>query len=85
MLVGAPLTRRAPAMSAAAAGRCGAARARSGMAVLGNGGGVGRRAAPHPWAYSTFLEAVETHQIEGLLAHGKQVLSIDKDGNRHEC
>jgi len=39
-----------------------------------------------PWAYSTFLEAVETDQIEkvSFSADGKQVLSIDKDGNRHE-
>jgi len=39
-----------------------------------------------PWAYSTFLEAVETDQIEkvSFAADGKQVLSIDRDGNRHE-
>jgi len=37
-----------------------------------------------PWAYSTFLEAVETDQIEkvSFSADGKQCLSIDKDGNR---
>jgi len=39
-----------------------------------------------PWAYSTFLEAIETDQIEkvSFSADGKQVLSIDRDGNRHE-
>ena len=39
-----------------------------------------------PWAYSTFLDAVEAGQIEkvSLASDGKQVLSIDKDGNRHE-
>merc|ERR1719486_829610 len=41
---------------------------------------------PAPWAYSTFLEAIETDQIEkvSFSADGKQVLSIDRDGNRHE-
>jgi len=39
-----------------------------------------------PWAYSTFLQAVQTDQVEkvSFSADGKQVLSIDKDGNRHE-
>merc|ERR1719331_2024791 len=39
-----------------------------------------------PWAYSTFLQAVQTDQIEkvSFSADGKQVLSIDRDGNRHE-
>jgi len=39
-----------------------------------------------PWAYSTFLDAVEAGQIEkvSLASDGKQVLSIDKDGSRHE-
>jgi len=39
-----------------------------------------------PWAYSTFLQAVNTDQVEkvSFSADGKQVLSIDKDGNRHE-
>jgi cell division protease FtsH len=39
-----------------------------------------------PWAYSTFLEAVKTDQVEkvSFAADGRQVLSIDKDGNRHE-
>jgi len=42
--------------------------------------------ASTPWAYSTFLDAVEAGQIEkvSLAADGKQVLSIDKDGTRHE-
>jgi cell division protease FtsH len=39
-----------------------------------------------PWAYSTFLEAVDNGMVEkvSFAADGKQVLSIDKDGNRHE-
>jgi cell division protease FtsH len=39
-----------------------------------------------PWAYSTFLDAVEADQIEkvSVAADGKQLLSIDQDGNRHE-
>merc|ERR1719460_300508 len=39
-----------------------------------------------PWAYSTFLEAVKADQVEkvSFAADGKQVLCIDKDGNRHE-
>ena len=39
-----------------------------------------------PWPYSTFLEAVETDQVEkvSFAADGKQVLAIDRDGNRHE-
>jgi cell division protease FtsH len=57
------------------------------MAVLGNVAAASA-AEPRstPWAYSTFLEAVETDQIEkvSFSADGKQVLSIDKDGNRHE-
>ena len=38
------------------------------------------------WAYSTFLEAVETNQVEkvSFAADGKQVLSVDRDGKRHE-
>ena len=38
------------------------------------------------WAYSTFLEAVENDQVEkvSFAADGKQVLSIDRDGKRHE-
>ena len=38
------------------------------------------------WAYSTFLEAVENGQVEkvSFAADGKQVLSIDRDGKRHE-
>jgi cell division protease FtsH len=39
-----------------------------------------------PWAYSTFLEAIEAGQVEkvSFSADGKQALSIDRDGNRHE-
>jgi cell division protease FtsH len=50
---------------------------------------VGAYAAPPantPWAYSTFLDAVEGDQIEkvSVAADGKQLLAIDTDGNRHE-
>jgi len=39
-----------------------------------------------PWAYSTFLQSIQSDQVEkvSFSADGKQVLSIDKDGNRHE-
>lgn len=39
-----------------------------------------------PWAFSTFLDAVDSDLIEkvSFSADGKQVLAIDKDGNRHE-
>lgn len=39
-----------------------------------------------PWAYSTFLEAIENGEVEkvSFSADGKQALSIDRDGNRHE-
>lgn len=39
-----------------------------------------------PWAYSTFLEAIDNGQVEkvSFSADGKQALSIDRDGNRHE-
>jgi len=40
-----------------------------------------------PWAYSTFLDAIEAGQVEkvSFAADGKQALAIDKDGNRHEA
>ena len=82
-------TRAAPAMSAApnAGRRAQLGALGAGMAVLGNVAAASA-AEPRstPWAYSTFLEAVETDQIEkvSFSADGKQVLSIDKDGNRHE-
>ena len=39
-----------------------------------------------PWPYSTLLEAIESNQVEkvSIAADGKQVLAIDRDGNRHE-
>ena len=39
-----------------------------------------------PWPYSTLLEAIESDQVEkvSIAADGKQVLAIDRDGNRHE-
>jgi len=39
-----------------------------------------------PWSLSTFLDAVDADQVEkvSFAADGKQVVSIDKDGNRHE-
>merc|ERR1719450_1118604 len=38
-----------------------------------------------PWSFSTFLDAVESDLIEkvSFSADGKQILCIDKDGNRH--
>merc|ERR1719478_1563711 len=40
-----------------------------------------------PWSFSTFLDAVESNLIEkvSFSADGKQILCIDKDGNRHEA
>merc|ERR1719484_310192 len=40
-----------------------------------------------PWSFSTFLDAVESDLIEkvSFSADGKQILCIDKDGNRHEA
>jgi len=59
----------------------------AGLAAIGAASSVSA-AEPRstPWAYSTFLEAIETDQIEkvSFSADGKQVLSIDRDGNRHE-
>merc|ERR1719261_627121 len=80
--------RAAPPMSAApnAGRRAQLGALGAGMAVLGNVAAASA-AEPRstPWAYSTFLEAVETDQIEkvSFSADGKQVLSIDKNGNRH--
>ena len=40
-----------------------------------------------PWSFSTFLDAVDKDIIEkvSFSADGKQILCIDKDGNRHEA
>jgi len=62
------------------------------MGLMSAGLGMGAQAASAaearstPWALSTFLDAVDADQIEkvSFAADGKQVLSIDKDGNRHE-
>jgi len=58
----------------------------AGLTALSAGKVLAAEPRSTPWAYSTFLEAVETDQIEkvSFSADGKQVLSIDKDGNRHE-
>jgi len=55
-------------------------------AAVSSQAAVAAEAKSTPWAYSTFLEEVETNQIEkvSFSADGKQCLSIDKDGNRHE-
>ena len=39
-----------------------------------------------PWMYSAFLDAIESDSVEkvSFSADGKQVLSIDRKGNRHE-
>eukprot|EP00310_Coccolithus_braarudii_P018445 CAMPEP_0183350086 /NCGR_PEP_ID=MMETSP0164_2-20130417/16265_1 /TAXON_ID=221442 /ORGANISM="Coccolithus pelagicus ssp braarudi, Strain PLY182g" /LENGTH=635 /DNA_ID=CAMNT_0025521937 /DNA_START=165 /DNA_END=2072 /DNA_ORIENTATION=+ len=57
-----------------------------GLSALGASQALAAEPRSTPWAYSTFLEAVETDQIEkvSFSADGKQVLSIDRDGNRHE-
>merc|ERR1712087_635718 len=57
-----------------------------GISALSSSKALAAEPRSTPWAYSTFLEAVETDQIEkvSFSADGKQVLSIDKDGNRHE-
>merc|ERR1719201_2534829 len=40
-----------------------------------------------PWSFSTFLDAIESDLGEkvSFSADGKQILCIDKDGNRHEA
>merc|ERR1719482_67337 len=40
-----------------------------------------------PWSLSTFLDAIDQDLVEkvSFAADGKQVLCIDKDGNRHEA
>merc|ERR1719201_577785 len=40
-----------------------------------------------PWSFSTFLDAIESDLVEkvSFSADGKQILCIDKDGNRHEA
>merc|ERR1711865_171317 len=71
-----------PARRAQLAGLLGAATA--GISAQAASAATGPSSTP--WAYSTFLDAVEAGQIEkvSLASDGKQVLSIDKDGNRHE-
>ena len=68
-------------------GRCRAAALTTALSAL-SASSAASAAAPRstPWSYSTFLEAVETSRVEkvSFSADGKQVLSIDKDGNRHE-
>ena len=58
----------------------------AGLTALASSQAASAAEASTKWAYSTFLEAVETNQIEkvSFSADGKQVLSIDRDGNRHE-
>merc|ERR1719484_374607 len=68
-------------------------RAQLASAVVGFAGLVSSSAASAaeprstPWSYSTFLDAIESDLIEkvSFSADGKQILCIDKDGNRHEA
>ena len=78
----APVMSMVPARRAQLAGLLGAATA--GISAQAASAATGPSSTP--WAYSTFLDAVEAGQIEkvSLASDGKQVLSIDKDGNRHE-
>ena len=88
--VQAPTVHRAgpqPLMAANAGRRAQLGALGAGLALLSqNAPALAADSRSTPWAYSTFLEAVETNQIEkvSFSADGKQVLSIDKDGNRHE-
>merc|ERR1719324_2291546 len=40
-----------------------------------------------PWSFSTFLDAIDQGLVEkvSFAPDGKQVLIIDRDGNRHEA
>jgi len=78
----APVMEMVPARRAQLAGLLGATI--TGITAQGASAATGPSSTP--WAYSTFLDAVEAGQIEkvSLASDGKQVLSIDKDGNRHE-
>merc|ERR1719174_750540 len=40
-----------------------------------------------PWSFSTFLDAIDQNLVEkvSFSPDGKQVLVIDRDGNRHEA
>ena len=77
-----PVMEMVPARRAQLAGLLGATL--TGITAQGASAATGPSSTP--WAYSTFLDAVEAGQIEkvSLASDGKQVLSIDKDGNRHE-
>mmetsp|Transcript_10898 Transcript_10898/g.24330 ORF Transcript_10898/g.24330 Transcript_10898/m.24330 type:complete len:668 (+) Transcript_10898:67-2070(+) len=62
-----------------------------GAAVAGMGAALSTSASAaeprsSPWSLSTFLDAVDADQVEkvSFAADGKQVVAIDKDGNRHE-
>merc|ERR1719387_2345572 len=80
----------APEMSLSSSGR----RAQLAALSAGFAGLVGTSTAVSaaeprttPWSFSTFLDAVESDLIEkvSFSADGKQILCIDKDGNRHEA
>merc|ERR1719221_50858 len=44
-------------------------------------------AGPSPWAYSTFLDAIQSGSVErvSFAADGKTALALDTDANRHEA
>mmetsp|Transcript_50517 Transcript_50517/g.109527 ORF Transcript_50517/g.109527 Transcript_50517/m.109527 type:complete len:676 (+) Transcript_50517:62-2089(+) len=79
------ISRTQPAMSLDSSRRAQLGALAAGFAAVSSSA-VAAEPRSTPWAYSTFLEAVETDQIEkvSFAADGKQVLSIDRDGNRHE-
>jgi len=76
----------APKMALSPRVRLGAAAA--GFAAVRNAVLPASAAEPRssPWSLSTFLDAIDADQVEkvSFAADGKQVLTIDKDGNRHE-
>mmetsp|Transcript_30795 Transcript_30795/g.64892 ORF Transcript_30795/g.64892 Transcript_30795/m.64892 type:complete len:182 (-) Transcript_30795:1922-2467(-) len=77
------ISRTQPAMSLDSSRRAQLGALAAGFAAVSSSA-VAAEPRSTPWAYSTFLEAVETDQIEkvSFAADGKQVLSIDRDGNR---
>merc|ERR1719199_1745248 len=79
------IPRSAPQMSMARRAHIGAAAAGFAAALSGTSVSAAEPRSS-PWSLSTFLDAVDADQVEkvSFAADGKQVISIDKDGNRHE-
>merc|ERR1719460_400153 len=89
-----PLVVKMPALPAIEMSLNGGRRAQLTTLAAGLAGLVGSSTAVSaaeprstPWSFSTFLDAVESDLIEkvSFSADGKQILCIDKDGNRHEA